>query len=89
MFAAQIILHFVVVAGMARNLPSHPVVGETSGSHASLGRFSPHDFQLISGRFSRIHAVGQASRLSLTLNDRLEALFCGLVGSHQKVRGDF
>jgi hypothetical protein len=38
---------------------------------------------------SWIHAVGQASRLSLTLNDRLEALFSTLAGSHQKVREIF
>src|ERR1017187_9559673 len=38
---------------------------------------------------SRNHAVGQASRLSLTLNNRLEAVFLKLVGSHQKMKGNF
>jgi hypothetical protein len=38
---------------------------------------------------SRNHAVGQASRLSLTLNNRPEAVFLKLVGSHQKMKGNF
>jgi hypothetical protein len=38
---------------------------------------------------SRNHAVGQASRLSLTLNDRPEALFSKLIGRHREVRGNF
>ena len=53
--------------------PSRPQAGAPSGS----------------GVQSRNHAVGQASRLSLILNDRLEAWFRGLAGSHQKVRVDF
>ena len=38
---------------------------------------------------SRNHAVGQASRLSLILNDRLEALFSTGVGDPQIVRDNF
>jgi UDP:flavonoid glycosyltransferase YjiC (YdhE family) len=38
---------------------------------------------------SRNDAVGQASRLSLTLNHRLEAVLLKRVGSHQKMKGNF
>jgi hypothetical protein len=38
---------------------------------------------------SRNHAVGQASRRSLTLNHRLEAGLLKRVGSHQKRKGNF
>jgi hypothetical protein len=41
----------------------------------------------VAGDLNHNHAAGQASRRSLTLNDRLEALFPKLVGNHQKARG--
>jgi hypothetical protein len=38
---------------------------------------------------NRNHAVGQASRRSLTLNNRLEALFARQAGGLQMVKDDF
>jgi hypothetical protein len=43
----------------------------------------------MTGAFSQIHAVGQASRLSLTLNDRLEALISSLDWQSPKGEGNF
>ena len=50
------------------------------GADVSVSRFR---LNLVDAKvLSRIHAVGQASRLSLTLNDRLEAWFRRLTDNH-------
>ena len=70
----------------ARALPKIRVNPRNPQSVSSLFRASS---KTVAADASRIHAVGQASRLSLTLNDRLEAWFRRLAGNHQKVRWIF